>query len=1164
MPLTIYKSSAGSGKTYTLVREYIRLLINAPFEYKNILAITFTNKATSEMKTRIVKSLARIADEDVSPEEESLKKELVEHFDSRLKVEKNAALALSLILHNYTEFSVSTIDSFFQKILRSFSRELRVPIRYELEMNSDLVLDQIIAQLMMEIGKVDGLTKWLVDLAFTQMEDDRGWKISAPIKDLGKQIFREYVWEQLKTSEHEELEKIKTAHEEKASAEVEEKEKEKDEGAEEKRLTQKEKEAQQAAARKAILDAIREERYKKLQDVILQMRKMKRAFEADLKQASADAYGLIEHHGLKASDFQSGTFNFFDNIVKQELDWSKKKRVLSLIDGNMDVWATKSSRKREFILEVARNGLHDHFMKTVNYIKENLKDYQSAKAVLRNIHLYGLLNDLKDKLRDHRTEQRLLLISDTNNLLRSVIADGDAPFVYEKVGLLYKHILLDEFQDTSVYQWQNLLPLVEDTLGNGDHTLVVGDAKQSIYRFRGGDMELLLSGVQNDLALFKEQSEVLDLDSNYRSREHIVRFNNAFFASAVALLGEKLSPSGEDRMKQAYAGMAQKVVKKGGGFVSVNCFEKDKENDLDWKEQAEIQSIKEIHRLVAKGYALKDMAFLVNTNKEATAIAEKLTEEGIAIISSESLRLCRSSKVQLLISCIRYLNDPKDAIAQTQLLYHYLLLKHPQHPLLEQEELHELFVDHKSSHDTSLSGNVDEGNEEKEKTILSGGELFEKYLPKTFIAGIDTLSKQPLYELVELLCIHFELTDPVDSYVQYFMDYCLNYNTRKSTQIAHFLEWWDDYGKLKDKSAAVIVPQGQDAVTVLTVHKSKGLEYPVVFMPYCNWALHPKSDGYIWASSDRPPFKALGAIPVKLDKKLLDTHFEDSYREEWFKSYVDRLNTLYVAFTRAADRLYIYSSYFKSSSSDGTTVSQLIFQVMESEDFELTLDDEFDGLFTYGDRASFFPHKSDMERESVSINRYVSNDYREKIQIKSEADKDICLFEQHSPDTLEQLEEDKRQKIEQGIAKRRGRSIHLVLEKLAHEKDFEKVIRQLKIKGLLTFEDEEVIRERISHLFEREDILAWFDKSQWDEIFIERPMFNNNRTYIADRVLVKDGKAIIIDYKTSEKSKTAAEIRSAYKKQINNYGDIIQSMGYEVVGKYLLHISDIIEVVEVV
>lgn len=1105
MPLTIYKSSAGSGKTYTLVREYIKLLIQNPREFRNILAITFTNKATNEMKARVIAMLSALS-KGQNPELERqiivqlfndiLEKRPTAYTDFQLKVKRNARQALYNILHNYSEFGISTIDSFFQRILRSFAKELKLPVRYEVEMNTDFALEQIIAQLLLDVGKSKSLTRWLEDFSFALMEQDKGWKIDKDVKDLGKEIFKNHTWELLLNNEQQFLQQA-------TETELEPE-------------TEQESRADPAEALALAQQQEQQLRYQHLKEIISQVWAIKNKVEKHLTEKAEEALSLIKGYGLKTSDFKQGVNSFFIKI--KDKNYEITKNVTKIYNNNELKWYAnnKTSDIKQKIDQCVANGLQDILVEIIDYLNETKRQYTTSILIIQNIYVYGILNDLKIKLRDYRTDNNLLLISDTNNLLNAIIQDDDTPFIFEKVGAVYKHILIDEFQDTSNYQWKNLLPITLNILSTDNTALIVGDVKQSIYRWRGGNMQLLLRGLQRDFRYFFTKNTEQVLDTNYRSRQNIVDFNNALFQYAAPLLSQSLSEhniENNSMITDAYDTVRQKVQHRGGGYVQIQCL-----NSKTAKDEALSNMLEAISNLQQKGYQLGDMAILVRTNNEGTNAAQFLTQHKISVVSSESLLLKKSEKIQLLIATLTYLTNHDNTIAKTQILVNYLQLNDTPYPID-----HQVYTDHLCDQQVNS--------------------LFYKILPEAFHQQAQDLVKRPLYEAVELLIQIFGLHQQPDIYIQHFQDLVLDICSKQNTDARTFLAWWSS--NKDDKKTSVIIPKSDNAVNILTIHKAKGLEFPVVFVPFCNWSLKPKSDTFLWTSTPKKPFNELGAIPIKTSSKVAQSHFATHYHHELLQTFTDGLNTLYVAFTRPTDRLYAWLPLSSKSSSKKTDAiaNDTIDKVLLNTLTNFTHKDNYqpeEGIFTLGNPNALRPssHAQASTQQQQQLQTYISNNYYERIRLRSDANRFFMLFDNSASNAIQT-----------------GQKIHSILEKIRYPSDLDKVIRKLQIQGIIQLKEAADIKQRVEAIFAIPQVKHWFD-SKW-EVLAERTILYANNRLIPDRVIVHNKQAIVIDYKTGQ-----AETK--HHKQVNHYARVLTKMGYTVTEKYLLYIGTDTQATQVV
>ena len=506
MPLTIYKSSAGSGKTFTLVKEYLKLVLKRPKDFQHTLAITFTNKATEEMKSRVLSSLQEIA----NGEHTVMFKVLISELDGELNegiIKYRANEAYELIIHNYSRFEICTIDSFFSRVVRSFSKELDIPLSYELEMNTALALEEAVNQLFRSLSENKALRIWLEQYTFSEIENDKSWDVEKNITDLGRNLFKE--------------------------------------------------EFQEGFSQVDIT-------LKRLAELVAELKQVIERYKKSMKAAATLAISAIEGAGLTPEDFSGksrGPANTFYKIRDKE-DFDLTNTFVLTAKGEKS-WYAQKAEKADLIEQTLQGTLGDAIDQLMLCVKKHERDYRTASALFRNIYSFGLLETLNSNLKTYRDEQNIMLISDNNALIREIIREDDAPFIFEKIGSFFKHILIDEFQDTSNFQWNNLLPLILNSLSLGNQVLIVGDVKQSIYRFRGGNMRLLLNQIDRDLAIYKEVTSYENLEENYRSLKGIVEFNNAFFDLLPKALEKIEHVNDTEFINKAYQGHSQVPKKKG-------------------------------------------------------------------------------------------------------------------------------------------------------------------------------------------------------------------------------------------------------------------------------------------------------------------------------------------------------------------------------------------------------------------------------------------------------------------------------------------------------------------------------------------------------------------------------------------------------------------------
>ena len=812
MPLTTYKSSAGSGKTFTLVKEYLKLVLKRPKDFQHILAITFTNKATEEMKSRVLHQLRDMAEGNKSAMQTALLAELGGLLNEDA-LRQRAGEVYELIIHRYSRFEISTIDSFFSRVVRSFAREMDIPMSYELEMNTDLALDAAIEQLFRSISEDRELRHWLEQYAFDQIEEGRSWNVETNIRELGSNLFKE-----------------------------------------------------QFQAGFARVNVSME----RLAELVGAMKKVIRLYEEGMKALGRKAVSLIEKHQLTLQDFyygKSGPANTFYKIAKG--DFGLSGRFLQAAAGEL-AWAAKKSPNQGLV----ERELLPIAVEILDYVEKHERNYRTAKALFRNIYSFGLLKTLNSNLKAYRDEQNVMLISDNNVLIREIVGENDAPFIFEKLGSFFRHILIDEFQDTSNFQWNNLKPLILNSLASGHEVLIVGDVKQSIYRFRGGNMRLLLEQVEQDLVAFKEQIITKNLEDNYRSQPGVVRFNNAFFEELINQVGHIKHVNDLELIKRTYEGHQQVPKREGeAGGVRVMLLKSEPDEPRHWHERALDELVLEIRKNEETGCEWRDIMILVNRNSEMTWIAERLLAESIPFVSERSLLLAKNPLVRFLVEALRYLQSKSDPIGRVSMVHWFRQLK----GIADQAHL------------------LKDSHEPEDLKALG--------MPADFIDRRRALAQLPLFDLVQQLLLIFDLRAHSDMFIQRFQDLLLEQNARGIHSIYGFLEWWDKQGQAE----TIAGNENTNAIRIMSVHKSKGLESPIVMMPFADYSFLPNARLHTFWTDELPEYlKDLAFVPLNYHKNsLLDTDFQAAFEEETLESVVDSLNKTYVAFTRAQEKLWV-------------------------------------------------------------------------------------------------------------------------------------------------------------------------------------------------------------------------------------------------------------------
>lgn len=1048
---TIYRSSAGSGKTRTLAREYLKLALDHRSDYfKYILAVTFTNKATQEMKDRILQYLHDFASGGGNELALDLKNELKQ---DDLTFRNHCHDTLSVLLHNYDQFNISTIDAFFQRVIRSFTRESGLMGDYRLEVDQDLVLEEVIDNLIDELGTERELTEWVVEFAKDNLENERAWDVRYNLIQFAREIFRE------------EFKAI-------------------------------EKEVMDATSTPDFFRNLKENLWK-----------VRNAFLTKISVPAQEALDIIVSRGWQYSDFSFGANSGLKNFLEMcagERNLKEFKAPGTRIRNHFIVpenWPQKKSPHAADIVRTAREKLAPIISELLEVFDKHYSGALSAEVALRNMYVFGLITDITRKLKEYKDENNVMLLADAPKFLNGVIQDSDTPFIYEKVGSFFRNYLIDEFQDTSGMQWKNFLPLLTNSLDQGYPAFVVGDVKQAIYRWRGGDLNLLQRDVEQHVG--PGRVEIRELQTNYRSARNIVHFNNLIFPEAAAEVSAlTLHPIAKD----VYADVTQQISSSHEGFVRVK-FLADDEDGLKWKEKALDAIPGYIEELQQAGVRLKEIAILVRKNEEGQDIVSHLLHYKNShkalpdcrydIISNESLRLDSAPSVNLLLSAMRYLVNTDDIVARAELGFEYARLHDPARKLTEVFSVTNQF-------------------------------FFENNLPPDFSNQKPFLKRLSLVELTETLIEIFSLNDTAGeiAYLQAFQDVILEFVNRERNDLQAFLEWWE----MNKNKKSIQVSGEVDAIQLLTVHKSKGLQFRYVIIPFCAWGLDHDSwqAPNLWVKSDAFPFDKAGYLPVKYASLLEKTYFDAFYREELSRTYLDNLNLLYVALTRAERGLIVMAPH-PGEASTKKTVAQLLYNAMQrvgelSNGWTIPDEEWRSGELTSESNGRGTAHGM------VTLDRYLASGWRDKLVIRQTAK---TYFDDAEQDPV-------REKIGYGIY------LHAVLSRIRYADEMDDAIGGIILEGLVQEEERMPLKEQLNDLLENPRVASWFDR-KWQvrtEVSILLP---NGKESRIDRLMTHDKTAIVVDFKTGKPSKED-------QRQVMDYMHILREMNFINVEGYLLYV----------
>lgn len=1012
----IYNASAGSGKTFTLVQEFLSLLLVKPNPdaFKELLAITFTNKAANEMKSRILDMLKHLSTaEDEDSRLVNFSKETGLSVDV---IRTRSGKILSSILHNYGLFAVSTIDKFNLRLMRAFSQDLGLSVNFDVQMEEDTLLSESVDVLFSELHQNPQLAGILSEIAIENLSNDERWDISGDIVSQTKTLLNDKYLQQMKLLHELPLEKFN-------------------------------------AFRAKVNN-----RYFSAKNVILQTGK--------------DLIEYFDSQGLTINDFkkksQGSIFKYFQMIAEEVYKPMSDAQKKMLEDGSY-----LSNKTADHIQVTGK--IHEAYEKILN----GMSEMYLWKGIRQKINPVTVINEVDKKFSAIKNENNILMISEFNRIIGESIADQPAPFVYEKIGNRYTNYFIDEFQDTSDLQWDNLLPLMENAVAQDHTVMIVGDPKQSIYRWRGGNPQLMLHLSQHP----DDQYEVVNLPTNWRSYDKVISFNNAlydFISNGLAC----------ESYQELYRGASQNCNERCGGYVQLRLQPRPPNGSGESLiEHCMLGLLKDIQKAEENGFTWDEMAVLVRKKTDAQNIAEFLTENGYQIISSDSLLLKNSDDVLLLMAFIRYLANPGLADYRAELL---IRLFHSE--LIQKEDISAFFIGCAHLSQENFLSEL-----KKEGVNLTG----------------VTLPFQSFYDQVSGAVRAFRLNEKGNSYITFFMDEVLKFQNQPDPTALNFAEHWD----LNSNSLSIIIPEGQKAIQLMTIHKSKGLEFPVVFIPYVTW--QPKQSG-VWIKVDDDEIPVFFVDPIK-EKEFLPQEVRETMDDEENQSELDELNALYVASTRAVEQLYI------------TTVAQENGKPVASylNAFAMNYDRDEDGVISFGDpqRVS---EPEEISTENQQEIPFISSDWNHKVQISREH---AFLWNESRAEAVEF-----------------GNKIHAVLEKLENSGQTEELLERFELQGFITSEDRIKIQSGLKDIFEHPLLTGVFDTSEY---LNEREFISEQgQLFRPDRLAKVNGDWVLVDYKTGK-----PEIKHA--DQILHYAHMLQPLGINVARKLLVYPGSAETVVEV-
>jgi len=1034
--LTVYKSSAGSGKTYTLVKEYLRICLSHPTKFSKILAITFTNKASAEMKERIIACVHQYIKNGTN----ELIDELIEEHDlNREKVRKNCEILGDFILHSYSHFSVMTIDSFISRVVKTFAYDLDMPLTYEVELDTDYLFNQIIENLLVTAEEGNFVGTVLTQFALSKIYSSGSWHLDNELKKIGKVTFNEKYIEPVFEIAHAQYDDTFWI------------------------------------------------------GLIQELEKETSIFRKKINSMAAKAMQIIYKNGLTVDDFAykksgpAGKLDTYQYASKPE-DFKISKRMEN------GEWVTEKCKrenpeKYRKIQNVLTQGVMSYAHEIMDYIQDNKIIFNTHYLILKNIYSEALIKKFLDFNTKFKQEKGKIPLLDFGLKVAEVIKKESVPFLYWRMGDTYDNIMIDEFQDTSLLQWTNLLPLLEESLSTGKFNMVVGDGKQAIYRWRAGDVRIMEQEIEKN---FNQHIKTKVLENNYRSTSEIVDFNNTFFSQV------KIHLTIEDELfDKIYSEdlVSQNPVKRGTGFIKITELSFNDNNNKEKKDEYTLHHLTEEIQSICKennGYNFGDIAVLVRKNKECDAVAQYLSEHGIPVMSPDSLILRNSPEVRFVISVLEYI--ARDDLIALYNMWLYCGNQPAEFRNMQSSDIDIPFIEHNISPEFS------------EKKLI--------------------LYHLPVYEAVEEIIRIFQLNTDNPGYVQGFLEVVFDYSEKFKSDIHGFLDWWDEYSD-SDKTT-LPAAEYKNAVRVSTIHKAKGLEFPIVFVPF-SWNLFDSSSGLkqhiIWVWSDKLGGKRKNfPFMVDVQKDMEESYFKEDYEKERKLSILDNINLLYVAFTRPKERLYIYYGPGKNSAIKNT--SDLIEKNIEQ--MNLT---KVSNFWTKGEKTK--KGKPEVQFRPHLLESFNTQSWRHKITIRK-----------RSHDLWRLEDEERIRRVDWGVL------VHSILSEIRITEDIDKAIENKYREGHLSGEEKIKISVDIQSLMKLEytdgKVEDWFRPGL--QIMNEKTIVTSEKEYRPDKVIKDNNRIIVIDYKTGIQNQD-------HVLQLEKYGALLQQMGYNNIKKYILYLN---------
>lgn len=1066
--ILINKASAGSGKTYTLVKEYLIMLLGKKTEggnyildkhpndnHRYILAITFTNKATEEMKSRIVETLDVLAS---NPDESPYITDLTTMLGaSKDDISKSAGIAERQMLEDYTNFNVCTIDTFFQKILRTFAYEVNLSSNYGVELNDEYVVElgvnNLKTRLHDESGKKNkSLSHWLWMFVQDSIKNGSSWDVF--YKPKSKKTVDNSLYNFAKVLTNEVVKKNS----------------------------------------KQLFDFLADP--KNIQAFNMALNSGISNLIPKVKECVSNIYELLKGPDIKANNYFTKFLDALNNSANPFLIKDLDKKV------------EKKIADQSFVNKNSAKVNESAICLYLEQIRDYGTVYASYKKILDLTYQLGLLGDINASMQDFTNENNTILLSGTNDIVKRIIDGCETPFIYERIGMYLHNFLLDEFQDTSRMQWENLLPLVRNGLANGHDSLIIGDVKQSIYRFRNSDPQLLHSQLKvdfsNDSIKYNEGRSI-----NWRSARNIVHWNNAFFRFLSMALNmdefyadveQEVSPKNEKLPGHVVVARREIPDKKkdtdGSNDCEIKNDDNSNDNDSNFKEWAIEKMIVDLQSLLARGFKQKDIAVLSNTNREGQLAISRIMKWNIEnpdkqmkVVSEESLLVISSPAVRIVVNILKMLDRCEAHNEDGREMP--MVLRRFEANRSEGMDTSEAFEDAIVSKDEDIADYIDRLYETSKSACLDS--VVEQIIK-------SQLSKQ--------------MTEENTPYLLAFLDSVVDFMSRYGSNIHHFLKWWDKVGP----GLSISSPDNIDAIRVITIHKSKGLQFPCVLIPMFDWNFDQSSIEWIETAGFKDKLPKGVAIPpivpVKRDNK--STLFDNEFKKIARSNIMDSLNKTYVACTRAQYELIIYTENNKEL---GLQLSQFL-ETCRNNDISPTPTENCDPDVVYELGKPML--RSDIPALNSDDNALPDN-VESRIMPPYSVVSDVDRWKLTSPDIIIDV---------RGTTRWVGEMLHKVMERVRTPKNLKKAFGRALHRGMITEEEHDEYLALLSKRLADPRVADWFAND--NRLMLERSVtIGGNGQKRPDRVVMKpNGEIIIVDYKFGDRSD---DNDTKYKRQVAGY-----------------------------